>query len=203
MTGGAGVDTFNVDAGTDTITDLGVGGTDVVVVSAGATAVATLGDDWTPGTATANAGTASIDAAGFLINLGLATGANGWTLTNSGVASWLRGSTKDDVITGGTGGDALGGGDGNDVLTGGAGSDVLNGGAGADVYRYVATTDGSAAPLFGDTIHVNNFVSGTDSFNFVNAAFGSLGTGALSPPRPIRRSIPTRRTLSPTWRQDG
>ena len=45
LTGNAGNDRFNVDLGTDTITDLGgTGGTesDILVVSAGATANATM-----------------------------------------------------------------------------------------------------------------------------------------------------------------
>ena len=60
LTGGGGIDTFNVTSGTDTITDLGAGGADNIVVSGGATVNATATADWTATAATSNAGTASI-----------------------------------------------------------------------------------------------------------------------------------------------
>jgi Ca2+-binding RTX toxin-like protein len=181
MTGGAGDDTFNVNSGTDTITDLG--GFDIVVVSAGATLTATLAANWTTeeGTSVSNNGSASIDAAGHTLQVNDALGANGWTLTNSsstGARIW--GSDRSDTITGGIGSDILSGFGGNDTLTGGQGRDIFAGGSGLDIFRYVAPTDGSTTPGSGDGIGSGNFVGAQDDFTFVNAAFGNLGTGALT-----------------------
>ncbi|MFN9988595.1 MAG: beta strand repeat-containing protein, partial [Pirellula sp.] len=133
LTGGAGNDTFNVDSGIDTITDLG-NGSDILVVSSGATANATATAAWTATSSTSNAGTATITASGFNLNLSAATGANAWTLTNSGNSTGvtLTGSATADTITGGTGNDTLVGGAGNDLLTGGAGNDTFTVDSGSD-----------------------------------------------------------------------
>ncbi|MFO0385033.1 MAG: DUF4347 domain-containing protein, partial [Pirellula sp.] len=133
FTGGAGDDTFNIDLGTDTITDLG-DGFDIVNISAGATANATVAAAWTATASTSNAGTASVTASGFSINVSAATGASGWTITNSGNATavTLTGSANADVLTGGTNADTLVGGAGNDSLTGGAGDDTFTVASGTD-----------------------------------------------------------------------
>ncbi|MFO0013051.1 MAG: DUF4347 domain-containing protein, partial [Planctomycetota bacterium] len=126
LTGGAGNDTFTVASGTDTITDLG-NGVDILTVSAGATANATAVGAWTATASTSHAGTATVTSSGFSINVNAATGAAGWTLTNSGNATavTLTGSANNDVLTGGTNDDTLVGGAGNDSLTGGAGNDTF------------------------------------------------------------------------------
>ena len=72
-TGGAGVDRFIVSSGTDTILDLGNGGQDVLVVSATATANATVHEAWTATSATSNAGHANLTTAGFAVNLAAVT----------------------------------------------------------------------------------------------------------------------------------
>ncbi|MFO0180876.1 MAG: cadherin domain-containing protein, partial [bacterium] len=133
FTGGAGDDTFNIDSGTDAITDLG-NGVDILNISAGATVNATATAAWTATASTSNAGTASVTAAGFSINLSSATGASGWTITNSGNATavTLTGSGNADVLTGGTNADTLVGGAGNDSLTGGAGNDTFTVASGTD-----------------------------------------------------------------------
>ncbi|MFN9603396.1 MAG: beta strand repeat-containing protein, partial [Planctomycetota bacterium] len=89
LTGGTGVDTFWVDAGTDTITDLGAS-TDNLVVSAGATANATAAGNWTATSSTSNAGTATVLASGFDINVSASTGTSGWTLTNSALSTTVE-----------------------------------------------------------------------------------------------------------------
>jgi Ca2+-binding RTX toxin-like protein len=132
VSGGGGVDTFNVTAGTVAISDLGNGGADVVAVSAGATANATLAAAWTATASAANAGTASVNANGFNVSVASASGANGWTLTNSGGAATLTGSANADTIIGGAGADTLTGGAQNDTMTGGAGIDTFNVDAGTD-----------------------------------------------------------------------
>ena len=60
-------------------------------------------------------------------------------------ADTLVGGTSTDWMEGGDANDSLFGGDGADTLIGGSGADWMGGGAGADVFRYIATTDSSAA----------------------------------------------------------
>jgi Ca2+-binding RTX toxin-like protein len=128
VTGGAGADRFNVTAGTVTITDLG--GSEIVVVSSGATAAATLSAAWTATATTSNAGTASVNANGFNVSVALATGANGWTLTNStSTGITMTGSANADSITGGSGDDTIVGAQADTLLDGSGGTDTLNIGA--------------------------------------------------------------------------
>jgi Ca2+-binding RTX toxin-like protein len=143
LTGGLGLDRFAVDAGTDTITDLGLGGADTLVVSAGATANATLGGHWTLTAGNNNSGTANITAAGFNADLTLAAGNSGWTISNLGTTRGvsLTGSVRNDTITGGHGWDTLIGGGGNDSLLGEAGNDRLTGGTGDDTMTGGAGVD--------------------------------------------------------------
>lgn len=141
--GDDGDDIFNVDEGIDTIDDLvGMAGVeeDVIVVSAGATADATLYYSGTPGefntfvaTAdTVNDGTAYIRGTtddNNLIDVSLAGGANGFTLVGSADAATdadtLIGSEKADVINGG-----------NLHQTAAAAIDILTGNGGADVFQF-------------------------------------------------------------------
>jgi len=140
LTGGAGADTFIIGAGTDSVTDLGTG-SDVLVVSSGATVNATLAADWTATASSSNAGTANINAAGYSVDLSFASG--NWSVTNAGSSTddinassssdvSLTGSANNDTLTGGDGNDSLSGGAGDDSLDGGAGNDTLIGGDGAD-----------------------------------------------------------------------
>lgn len=151
-------------------------------VSDGASLTGKATGSWTAGATTTlnTSGTATVDANGNTVNVSAAAGTNGWTITNGGGAATITGSNQNNTITGGTGNDTLNGGNGVDTLTGGTGADALNGGGGNDVYRYAATTDGSTTPGSGDTIATGNFNTAADAFNFVNAAFGNLGTGALT-----------------------
>src|SRR6185369_5934620 len=119
LMGGTGNDTFTVDAGIDTIADLGDGSDVLVVSTVAATANAMVVAAFTATAATSNAGTANLTTAGFAVNLASATGANGFTVTNTGAATTLTGSAKADTLIGGTGNDTLVGGAGNDTLTGG------------------------------------------------------------------------------------
>jgi Ca2+-binding RTX toxin-like protein len=123
LTGGTGSDRFNVDSGVDTITDLSV--SDILVVSAGATANATVTAAFTATATTSNAGTANLTSNGLNVTLTNATGLNGYTVTNTGTAATFVGSAFNDTLTGGAG---------NDTLTGGAGGDTLTGGGGNDTY---------------------------------------------------------------------
>ncbi len=148
LTGGAGIDSFQVTSGADVITDLGLGGAEVLVVSSGATASATLGAAWTATAATSNAGTAAITAAGFAVNLTAATGANGWTVTNAAslTGTTLVGSSKADTLVGGAGNDTLTGGTGNDTFQVTAGTDAVTdlGQGGADALQVSAGATANA-----------------------------------------------------------
>ena len=134
LNGGAGADTFVVGAGTDTISDLG-NGADILSVSAGATANATIYGAWNASAATTNNGVANISTNGMAVNLVAVTaGSVGFGLTNTGAATALTGSALADTLVGGAGQDTLTGGAGNDSLNGGAGADTMLGGSGNDTY---------------------------------------------------------------------
>jgi subtilisin family serine protease len=143
LTGGTGVDKFVIDSGTDTVTDLGVGGADSIVVLAGAKVNATLATSWTASTTTTNSGTANLIAAGNHVNLNAASGTYGWTVSNasSAVAVSVLGSVRSDTLIGGSNADSLNGGLGNDLLNGGAGNDTLVGGRGIDRFEVDFGTD--------------------------------------------------------------
>lgn len=129
LTGGDGVDTFFVNDDHDTITDLGAGGADVLQVGPGAQVDVTVVADWVAAphvyyegiseiTAyTTNDGIANLVTAGFSVDLSLAQGSVGFTVTNTGDAATLIGSAQDDTLNSGTGADLLIGGGGNDTFT--------------------------------------------------------------------------------------
>jgi Ca2+-binding RTX toxin-like protein len=137
MTGGQDVDLFIVDAGTDTITDLGRDNlADAMQIVAGATAHAVLVKNWGATSDTWNNGTAFIDANGRNVNVSAAGGSNGFTISNEGnnSCSTMTGSAQNDILLGGLNNDTLRGGDGDDVLNGGAGDDDLTGDEGNDTF---------------------------------------------------------------------
>ncbi len=130
LTGGGGSDTFNADGGTDAIPDLS--SSDVLIVSTGATATATVTAAYTAGARTINNGNASLTSNGFAVNLAAVSGGNGFTITNTGAGAILVGSSAADIITGGSGNDTITGGGGNDTITGGGGTDTFNVDSGTD-----------------------------------------------------------------------
>ena len=199
LTGGAGNDTFNVDAGTDSITDLAA--SDVLLVTGGATANATVTAAFTATAATTNSGTATLSSAGQTVNLALASGFNGYAVTNTGNAATFTGSAFNDSLTGGTGNDTLiagagddllrggngndtlSGGDGNDSLTGGAGNDTLTGGAGTDTFNVDSGTDTVTDLASGDALVVSAGATATTTVSTAftaTAATSNAGTANLS-----------------------
>jgi Ca2+-binding RTX toxin-like protein len=146
ITAGAGIDDITVgstvtgaDASTDTITDLGLGGTaDKLTVNAGATAIATVTGNWAAATAT-NAGTIQITTSGYTVDMTNVSGAGTTTITNIGAAT-----TAATTLTGSSGADTITGGAGNDIITGGKGVDSLKGNGGDDTFLF--STDGSVMP---------------------------------------------------------
>jgi large repetitive protein len=178
MTGGLGVDRFAVDGGSDTITDLGLGGADTLVVSAGATAFATLGGHWILTAGNNNSGTANIIAAGFNADLTLAAGNSGWLLTNLGTTRGvsLTGTARNDTITGGNGIDTLIGGGGNDGLAGDAGNDSIVGGTGNDTMTGGAGVDRFVVDAGTDSI--TDLATGGNDLLIVSA--GAIANATLS-----------------------
>ena len=176
LTGGTGLDTFLVSSGHDTILDFnalskGATGSEILQVSAGATADATLKAAWTATSDSFNFGDALITTSGLAVDLSGVTSGAGWDVLNKGKATTLTGSQYDDVLTGGSGNDTLLGGAGNDVLAGGKGADTLTGGAGADTFRFGGDTK---------TDHITEFLSGTDRIELDHLLFKAFGTGQLA-----------------------
>jgi Ca2+-binding RTX toxin-like protein len=176
LTGGTGLDTFLVTAGRDAVMDFNLltkdaTGSEILQVSAGAVADATLKAAWTATSDSFNDGTANLITKGMAVDLSGITHGQGWNVTNSGAATTITGSRFNDVLTGGSGNDQLIGGAGNDVLIGGKGSDILTGGTGADTFR-----------LSGDvkTDHINDFLSGTDRIELDHLLCKAMGTGQLA-----------------------
>ena len=150
LIGGADTNRFEVDAGTDAVRDLK--GSDELVVSAGATANASVTADFTATAGTINDGTANLTVTdGVGADLTGATGSNGFRISAAGTSagSRLTGSVLIDTLIGGDGGDSLNGGAGADSLNGGAGGDTIHGGAGADrLAGGDSTTDAQDVFLF-------------------------------------------------------
>ena len=137
LTGGLGIDTFNVIA-TDnitTITDLGNGGSDILVIastSAGASAIVT--NNYTASESTANnkstAGAVLNANNGVDINMENASGEFGYVINGGEEASTLQEASYDS-ITGNVHSDKLIGNRGNDTINGGGGADIINTGRGS------------------------------------------------------------------------
>jgi Ca2+-binding RTX toxin-like protein len=163
MTGGLGIDTFVVK-GTDTITDLGQGGADILQIGVGAIANATINTSWTATNASSNLGTANISSAGFMVDLSAIDSGNGWKITDSSstMGANFTGSKFNDVLVGNSAADILNGGAGDDTLTGGAGTDIMNGGDGSDTYIIASSADHTAAEI------IDSGISGTDTIIFTS-----------------------------------
>ncbi|MEZ5925071.1 MAG: calcium-binding protein [Hyphomicrobiaceae bacterium] len=151
LTGGTGVDTFMIDLGTDTITDLGRGGSDIFIVTPGATLNATLAENYAATDQSVSAGAVLFILAGHDIDLSAITTGGTWDITNAGNATGVtvQGCDFLDVVTGG---------DGSDYFIVSAGSDTYNGGG-----------DGA----FGDTLDFSNAAGGVN-FNLGGSSTQSV-----------------------------
>ncbi len=188
LVGLGGADIFRIDAGTDQINQLGYGGQDVVVVSAGATLFyAGVNDDWAASNETSNNGVLARLVSlydGIDINLANATGTCGWEINGfegTGGNEVLTGSVNADTINGHQGNDTISGGDGSDIITGGMGQDVLTGGNGANTFVF---TNGESVDTAPDSITDFKAVStGADVVDFTSPPIvrsnGSVDVGAL------------------------
>lgn len=182
LEGGLGNDVFNVESGTDTINDLGVGN-DVLVVASGATANATLLGDFTATSATKNNGTVILtqdDAANLtVINLAAAGGTAGYTVNlNNEDAVHVTGSKFNDIFVIEAG----------DTEFGGA-AHTIEGGAGNDTFRFANEDDLAEAAVFGgtgsDTIVLTGTISTVtdddfDEVYFVESLQLTAGTNSVT-----------------------
>ena len=172
LTGGAGIDRFNVDAGVDSIADLG--GSDILVVSSGALAIATVTSDFTATSATTNAGAAQLETSGLRVDLWGATlsGSKGYVVVNEGAATTLTGSGGNDNLTGGFSADTLNGGTGGDVMAGRAGADEFS------IHsRDESFVVGDNANFGANIDGISDFLSGTDKLDLSGFL---TGAGALT-----------------------
>ena len=179
LTGGGGIDTFEVTALKDTITDLGNGGADILKVSSGATANANIAAAWTATSASVNNGTENINTNGLAVNISEVITGNGFKVTNTGSATTLTGSSLDDTITGGNG---------NDTISGGAGADKLYGNKGSDTFLFAVGDSGptinhdkiyefaKGATSFGDIIDYSAALSIGGSANIASSNQASIDT---------------------------
>ncbi|HEX8308566.1 MAG TPA: M10 family metallopeptidase C-terminal domain-containing protein [Allosphingosinicella sp.] len=101
----------------------------------------------------------------------------------------FNGSAEDDGsfrVFGGRDNDTIVGSQNGDILAGNAGADTLTGGGGADVFRYLSTSDSTAAA----TDRILDFAAGTDKFDLSridadtltagDQAFSWIGSNAFS-----------------------
>ena len=180
LTGGAGVDTFTVGSGTDTITDLG-NGQDILKVSASAIANATVTTAWTATSSTTNSGTANISTSGLVVNLtAITTGANGYKVTNTGVATTLTGSSLADTLISGLGNDTYYVDATDDVVTEGvnAGTDTISASVSYTLAANVEnlTLTGTSA-INGTGNSLANILTGNSGANTLD---GGAGTDSLT-----------------------
>jgi hypothetical protein len=143
----------------------GATGAEILQVSAGATADATLKAACTATADSFNLGTANILTSGMAVDLSAVSQGQGWKVTNAGATTTITGSRFNDALTGGSGADLLNGGAGNDLLSGDKGADILTGGTGADTFRLSGDTK---------TDHITDFLSRTDRIELDNALFKAL-----------------------------
>jgi len=174
--GDTGVDWFYVTAGTDTVSDLG-GGTvkvaDVLIVSSGATAEVTVSSNYTASANTSNAGTVEMTLAAAItkVDLSLATGSKGYTVTSDtgGDTTYIIGSKFNDVIDLA----AATSKDGTSVH-GGTGADTITLGAADDTVMYTAVE--SETGLSATTIDsIDAFTTGADILKLGVAGIDTAG----------------------------
>jgi Ca2+-binding RTX toxin-like protein len=117
LLGSNGNDTFSCNDGKDYVFDLG-NGTDVLNVNCWGSVVARLAGNWFSDIWSNNDGKAILIANGFNVDVSLAEGTQGWTITNEindGNVSFI-GSILNDTLAGGLGDDTLTGGEGADIF---------------------------------------------------------------------------------------
>jgi Ca2+-binding RTX toxin-like protein len=153
LAGGTGNDAYEFDAdsnlGTDTLTELTSGGTDVLSF-----ATTTLQQ------VTVDLGTAVLQVVNANLSLVLSAGNVFENAVGGDLDDAITGSSLANLLQGGPGADSLQGAGGNDSLNGNAGDDTIAGGDGNDTYVFDADLD-----LGTDTL-VESATGGTDLLDF-------------------------------------
>lgn len=165
MEGGTGNDTYVVDHLTDTVNEVGGGGTDLVQVKL-TSGTYILGTD---------------------VENGQVMGSSSAGITGNDLANYLTGSSGSNTLTGGIGNDTLDGGAGNDRLIGGVGDDVYIVNAAGDViveatgegadHVEVAFTSAGTYTL-SDYIETATVTSGVQGVNITGNFQANLLTGS-------------------------
>ena len=142
LTGGLGVDTFHIIASDEpaVVTDLGTGGSDILIVKSTAKGViATVKDDYIASPTTNNekalADVVLNAERGVDITMVSAIGGYGYVVNGGSSSSTLEGSNFSDSISGNTSHDKLIGNAGNDTFIGNGGNDTIFAGTGDDVIK--------------------------------------------------------------------
>lgn len=170
MLGGAGNDTYVVDAALDVVVEVAGGGTDTVQTSLASYTLGTDVENLTytgVGNFVGNGNGLNNVITGGVGNDTLNGGGGNDILTGNGGNDTLNGDAGNDQLFGGIGTDTLNGGTGDDSLDGGDGADVLNGGTGNDT---LLGGDGNDTLLGGTG---NDFIDGGTGNNTVTGGAGN------------------------------
>ncbi len=144
---GTGNDTITTDTGADTVNagagnDVIIGGTDTIsdVVIGGEGKDTVVGGD-SSDSVTGGAGNDSVSSGAGADTVDAGAGNDVVTGGTDMVGDSLAGGAGNDAVTGGGSDDTVSGGIGNDIISGGDGSDTVSGGAGRDTF-VLDSTDG-------------------------------------------------------------
>lgn len=145
LVGGLGNDSYLVESGTETVVEAAQGGFDRVITSVSM-------------------------SLGANIEVGVAKGTAGISITGSAAGDMISGNSGNNVLSGGEGADTLFGQGGNDTLRGDGGADFLYGGYAADTLTGGAGADQFVAVASNGQLvdRITDFVSGTDTLLVVN-----------------------------------
>ena len=166
------------------MTDLSGTGTaaDVLNISSGAIANATLSGAWTATASTSISGYAELITNGYAVDVSAAKGDAGFYIANTGTGASITGSSQADVLVGGTGNDTLSGGNGNDIIYGGGGIDAINVGSssnGLDQVRLTTLDGKTSSPAAGGGTQISGLnLTATVSDSLHDAVMFEAGTAS-------------------------
>jgi Ca2+-binding RTX toxin-like protein len=179
MMGGAGSDTFLVDAAGDRVYEttslsntVDAGGIDIVQSSVSFSLDASAGARFVENLTLTGSG--AITGTGNALTNQITGNSGNNTLSGLDGNDGLSGWAGNDALYGGSGADALYGDNGNDTLSGGSGNDTITGGAGNDTFVF------DLAPSPSEIDCIKDFSVVDDTINLASAIFGKLPSGTLA-----------------------
>ena len=174
VTGGSGVDTFEILSSTAGDNDTGIGGTgsDILNLSTGNHTFSADAKISSLETINAHSSGSTLNLTGQSEAFSIVGGAD--NLTGGSGADAIE-AAGNDIISGGTGNDTITGGADNDSLTGGAGNDTFNVDQGTDTILDLGTNNDILVVSSGATANATNISSFTATSGTSNA-----GTAVLS-----------------------